>query len=110
MTELLSFAAFFIAFGTVFLVNDAMRKTERKHDAAVKQFFDKLSKELSENSMAVKEMRGTVEEINAAYQSNSEDVIQLKIRLNDLDKRLQQTQEELTEQLSKNRKSSRRSA
>lgn len=97
MTEILAFAAFFISFGTVFLVNDALRKTERKHDAAVKQLVDKLTKDMDRNTRAVDDMKEITDDINEAYKSNSAEVAELKARLTSMENKLLKVTAELEE-------------
>ena len=97
MTEILAVAAFFISFATVFLVNDALRKTERKHDAAVKQMVDKLTKDMDRNSRHVEEMKEITDTINDADKSKSMEIAELKNRLTSMESKLNKATEELQE-------------
>lgn len=49
MSELLAITAFLMAFGAVFLANDAVRKAEHKNEAFIKNHVDKLRAEIDQN-------------------------------------------------------------
>jgi Mg2+ and Co2+ transporter CorA len=95
MTEILAITAFLIAFGTVFLVNDALRKTERKHEAAIKGAIDKLKEELDQNFQTVREMQDDVEELKDTVKTNTDKSVEMKKRLGELDDKLFEASNEL---------------
>ncbi len=114
MTEILAVAAFFISFGTVFLVNDAMRKTERKQDAALKSTVDSLKSEIGDLKKAIRELHEEYDAVKDQLKGGDEKSQDMKRRMDGLEDKLIQVNGEI-ENLNmalgpKTRKGSRKSA
>lgn len=95
MTEILAITAFLIAFGTVFLVSDALRKTERRQDAALKSFSDKLKIELNHNAQIIRELQEEMKEFNDVAKLDSGKATEMQNRLKTIDAKLANLDSEL---------------
>ncbi len=95
MSEILAVAAFCIALATVFLVNDALRKVERKHDTALKNSYEKLKSDLDTNNQIVRELRDEVDEVKGDIKKNIQKSLEAKRQLSNLEDKLKNVSDDV---------------